>query len=146
VGRLALRMPRVDSAAAIESFFAQPGTWTPVGFEMSTCCQERATKRLEDGLAHLTDARSGRMLGAETGISRETFDSTRGEAGGTGVTRERSGRNWHKLSPDNRQVVLEAVVAGFRQKDIAANYGISRGYVAMLRIRAGLQSRPRVRH
>ena len=89
--------------------------------------------------------KSSRMLGAETGISRETFNRSRGETGPTSVT-PRAGRNWHKLSPDNRQVVLEAVVAGFKQKDIAANYGISRGYVAMLRIRAGLPSRPRVRH
>ena len=74
--------------------------------------------------------KSSRMLGAETG---------------TDVTPERVGRNWHKLSPDNRQVVLEAVAAGLRQRDIAANYGISRGYVATLRIRAGLPSRPRVR-
>ena len=87
-----------------------------------------------------------RMLEAETGISREAFDRARRETGATDVAPERTGRNWHKLSPDNRQVVLEAVVAGFRQKDIARNYGISRGYVAMLRIRAGLPSRPRVRH
>jgi hypothetical protein len=87
-----------------------------------------------------------RMHEVETGISRKTFRRrTQKKIGTTSVLPMRAGRNWHKLSPDNRQVVLEAVVAGFRQKDITANYGISRGYVAILRIRAGLQSRPRVR-
>ena len=104
------------------------------------CRQRCATKRLKDG-AHLIDAKV--QVGKVQVV--KLFDHAHREIGTTSVLSERAGRNWHKLSPDNRQVVLEAVVAGFRQKDIAANYGISRGYVAMLRIRAGLPSRPRVR-
>jgi hypothetical protein len=55
------------------------------------------------------------MPEVETSISRETFDRARREIGATSVLPERAGRNWHKLSPENRQVVLEAAtVLGYR--------------------------------
>jgi len=53
----------------------------------------------------------------------------------------RTGRNWYKLTPFQRSRVVALLAVGDKQEAIAADYGISRGYVSMIRIRAGLPRR-----